>query len=428
MLSHKNFSFGADRESVEGILSAIRRQYNSKFNGISKMSYNPQKPWADGGIKLHGYTGTPDDVYPMYVGTKLEFMSGSRPDMLSDLDMTRMLAAIGHETGHLKDMLDYMRVPNDPVGLRLSAEVIATNDNQAYYSRNYTTNECEIRAERNGIEFARDMLTSLMNNDVLKHDGYNSAQECVEQSLVDYVNFRISASHDDYFISPKRPAKRFSKLSEIEAAFDDAVEKSVTTKRVYPGTKLAGIDVFPRVVGIAGQSGYPEYQCFGKMFKTAKSPYEQNLMISAIAAQGFSGDGRGGYFAKWFPALKDVLPIYPLTHGVGNPNVLRAHDSAFCQSMHNAFDDAEWRVCQKDPSFELIMPDKGIAPRIYEDCYNEAYRFRKSLSKDNIPAFFSKVVSDIKDKLARRDVGPEFDITVLNSEPSVSRNVSDLSL
>lgn len=85
-------------------------------------------------------------------------------------------------------------------------------------------------------------------------------------------------------------------------------------------------------------------------------------------------------------------------------------------------------MCQKDPSFELIMPDKGIAPRIYEDCYNEAYRFRKSLSKDNIPAFFSKVVSDIKDKLARRDVGPEFDITVLNSEPSVSRNVSDLSL
>lgn len=429
MFSQRNkFALGATTDSAYSAMILMRRKYNQQFSGISKMSYNEDVPWADGGITLHGFTGTEDDMYPMHVGIRKEFMAGSRPGRLSDIDMTRMIVAVGHETGHLEDMLNHMRTPDDPVGLRLSVETIAANDNQAYYVENYTNNECEIRAEKRGIIFAKETLVSLMQANILKHDGYDSIDECVEQKLVDYVNFRIGVENDGYFIAPKQPAAQFSKLTDIESAFDDAIEKSVVTMRVYPETEWTGVDVFPRVVGIAGQSGHSDYQVYGEMFKAAITPYEQNLMISTIAAQGFSGDGHGGYFAKWFPALKNELPMYPLTHGIGNKAVREAHCKAFCDSIYNSFADAAKRLQQKDPDFVPKLPSISEAPRIYADCRDEAARFHYTLVKSRAPGLFDKAVSNIDKKLHRRDVGPEFDVDILNKDPESSRDVSDLSL
>ena len=375
------FSFHADRKTMQAILKIIQEQYNVKFDGISCLKFDPLEAWADGGITLCGFMGERGDEYLAHIGVKARFMQGSRRSMLSDLDVTRMLVSIGNLTGRLEDMLTYMRMPNDPVGLRLATETIATIDNFVYYALNHLLNECELRAERNGLVFAQETLMSLLRAGILQYEGYESADMCVGQALVDYVNFRIDANNDAFF----------------------------------------------RVVGMAGREHCDHYRDYGGMFVATKTPYEQNLIISVVTAFGLRDDGYGGCFAKWFPALRDVLPMYSATDEVDDAEMKAARHKAFYESVYNAFAGIALRAQEWMPKLSPFMPKIDDAFRAYGRCYNLVIKYRGKILHQDIPGFFTKIPSDDANKHAQRG-GPSFDTISLNFSEFIKREKSEAEL
>lgn len=421
------FSFHADRKTMQAILKIIQEQYNVKFDGISCLKFDPLEAWADGGITLCGFMGERGDEYLAHIGVKARFMQGSRRSMLSDLDVTRMLVSIGNLTGRLEDMLTYMRMPNDPVGLRLATETIATIDNFVYYALNHLLNECELRAERNGLVFAQETLMSLLRAGILQYEGYESADMCVGQALVDYVNFRIDANNDVYFALPGVLLEPFSTLADIVVVFDAAIERSAVKKRICSGTRPLDLDVFFRVVGMAGREHCDHYRDYGGMFVATKTPYEQNLIISVVTAFGLRDDGYGGCFAKWFPALRDVLPMYSATDEVDDAEMKAARHKAFYESVYNAFAGIALRAQEWMPKLSPFMPKIDDAFRAYGRCYNLVIKYRGKILHQDIPGFFTKIPSDDANKHAQRG-GPSFDTISLNFSEFIKREKSEAEL
>lgn len=404
--SNKNFTLNATPDAAGSVLLTAQSLYNKQFAGVSKLEYAIDESWSDGGILFYGHR--PGKIYLAHIGVNKHGLDSSTEDMVSDLDMTRILVAVGHEAGHMHDMQEYMSVPNDPVGMRLSAEMVACHDNQAYYFRNYSINESEIRAEKQGIFFAKSALINAMKRGTLTHSSGKSIDECVESLLVDYVNYRRRSENIDYYISPAVGFK-FLSLSEIESAFDKAIDKSPKTKRVYPATKAADTDVFPKMVGIAGQKR-AKYDTLGKMFKHAVSPYEQNLMMAAVTAFGFPGRNQALSIPGWFPALKDALPLHPIDCGCGNPAVAEKRDADYKTTMQSAFGGVSKRMCPNNP--ESLIPDVGPSDLSsdYRSCSDEAdaIAFARMKQGDSVYMHFRKIVSDARDTARGRNLGPDF--------------------
>lgn len=411
----KKFTLRATQNAVKTVLLDVQSQYCERYSGISALEYVSDEPWSDGGIHFYGHK--PGRPYLMHIGVNSFGMYGSTKNMVSDLDMTRMLVAIGHETGHMRDMQNYMSVPNDPTGMRLAAEIVAGHDNQAYYFKNYAVNETEIRAEYQGVFFAKNILTEAMETGTFEHASGKSVDACVESLLVDYVNYRRRVENGDYYIVPVDGSK-FSSLSEIESAFDDAVDRSIRAKRVYPAPEVADTDVFPRMAGIAGQECCSNFDSLGEMFLSAKSPYEQNLMIAAVTSFGFPGKNQSISISGWFPALQDTLPLHPIDSDCGNPAVAAKREADYKTTVWSAFGDAAKRLCPDNPASLMPTVEPSILSCDYKDCVRDAAQAARVREKnsDSVYNHFLKAAVHVRSSVMGRNVGPEFAFLAKTSE------------
>ena len=141
---------------------------------------------------------------------------------------------------------------------------IACNTSNDYYENNgnYLLNSNEIQAEHYGIMGAYDYLRDeFPEMDAKEH----------ERIVLGIVNSKMMDPKADYFVKQSTP---FTSLQEVEAAFDDAYDKSFTEKRIFKMEKKPKdpVKIFMNT-----------HEDAKEMYFKAPTAVEQDRCIAAIA-------------------------------------------------------------------------------------------------------------------------------------------------
>ena len=141
---------------------------------------------------------------------------------VSDEEFARVVLNAYHEKMHCvqKNVLFRQEYPDSDTARQLLQE-IACNTSGDYYDGcgNYQINVNEIQAEQYGIMSAYNYLRDEFPNiDAKEH----------ERIILDIVHYKMMKS--SYFVKQSEP---FKSLQEVEAAFDDAYDESLTEKRTF---------------------------------------------------------------------------------------------------------------------------------------------------------------------------------------------------
>lgn len=201
---------------------------------------------------------------------------------VSDEEFARVVLNTYHEKMHCvqKNVLFRQEYPDSDTARQLLQE-IACNASNDYYDGcgNYQINVNEIQAEQYGIMSAYNYLRDEFPEiDAKEH----------ERIVLGIVNSKMMDPKADYFVKRVEP---FKSLQEVEAAFDDAYDESLTKKRMFLMEREPKdpVKVFMNA-----------HEDAKEMYYKAPTAVEQNRCIAAIALE---------LHPEWleqYPALKDM--------------------------------------------------------------------------------------------------------------------------
>lgn len=179
-----------------------------------------------------------------------------------DFAFIHSLVAAGHEARHVIQIES-----KDP---EFALSYLAECGNVANYKTNYKFNRREIDAERSGLMFAQDFLSSQFPN----IDG--------DSFLLLYVNC-CAFSDATYWIDA--PENGFTSMAEVFQAFDGAYDDAKTHVNKYPAKASPTCeDAITRWTGAGSRKGFNHDWVFVyDALLNAGSQYESNMILASIA-------------------------------------------------------------------------------------------------------------------------------------------------
>lgn len=274
---------------MDNVLGLTKRASKNRLNDLSNVLFGSMDiPCRfDGNVTYTtASTSNDDNGYPgkVCIGVyEIEHAKGSlfhQPD-ISDKLFTTVVLNMYHEQCHCyqKGAL-FRKVDLSEQEKQQLIQEIACADNHDYYfgDGNYRVNASEIQAEKEGILGAHEYLcTEFPNIDAKEH----------ERIILDIVNDKMMNS--SYFVEQAEP---FTSLQEVEAAFDDAYDKSFTKDRSY----YVGSENTPDAV----KKYMQEHEDAQEVYLSLHDPLEKDRCIAAINLK---------LHPEWldqYPALKDM--------------------------------------------------------------------------------------------------------------------------